>query len=393
MEEYDENNIFNMDETGCFWKALPEKGFAEKGKVCKGGKKSKLRLTIAFFVNACGEKEFKPVVVWKSKKPRCFKRVDINHLPVLYFNQPKAWMTSDIMHSILTKLNSQMKVQSRNILLFLDGAGCHPSNLAVPGRYSNIKIVFFPPNTTSVLQPLDLGIIKNFKVHYRQLLLRYVCAQIEECSTANEIIHSVTVLHAIRWVAQGWGKVSSSTIQKCFRKAGILDRDFSVMKRASALDHEPFEDLDEELDTSNLQALISQVQQGNSCSVEEFVNGDQELQTCVNIYGDEWSEEFLNSLPGPSPKTPSDSETAPAIDDDMEVAGEQEEEEEEGSCEPKLKKLKEAIQCTNDVLCFLDHKGYTMEANQASQLLDSVNLLCVNSKNLKQTYVTHYFNK
>ena len=42
---------------------------------------------------------------------------------------------------------------------------------------------------------------------------------------------------------------------------------------------------------------------------------------------------------------------------------------------------------------FLDHKGYTMEANQASQLLDSVNLLCVNSKNLKQTYVTDYFNK
>ena len=126
-----------------------------------------------------------------------------------------------------------MKAQSRNILLFLDGAGYHPSDLLVPGRYSNIKIVFFPPNTTSVLQPLDLGIIKHFKVYYRQLLLRYVCAQIEECLTANEIINSVTVLHAKRWVAQGWGKVSSTTIQKCFRKAGILDRDFSVMKRAS----------------------------------------------------------------------------------------------------------------------------------------------------------------
>ena len=71
----------------------------------------------------------------------------------------------------------------------------------------------------------------------------------------------------------------------------------------------------------------------------------------------------------------------------MEVAEEQEEEE-EGSCEPKLKNLKEAVHCTKDVLCFLDHKGYTMEANQASQLLDSVNLLCANSKNLKQTYVT-----
>ena len=143
-----------------------------------------------------------------------------------------------------------MKAQSRNILLFLDGAGCHPpSDLAVPGRYSNIKIVFFTPNTTSVLQPLDLGIITNFKVYYRQFLLRYVCAQIEECLTANEIINSVNVLHVIRWVAQGWGKVSSTTIQKCFRKAGILDRDFVVMKRGP-IDHDPFEDLDEELDTS-----------------------------------------------------------------------------------------------------------------------------------------------
>ena len=53
------------------------------------------------------------------------------------------------------KLNAQMKAQSRNILLFIDGAGCHPSDLAVPGRYSNIRIVFFPPNTMSVLQPLQ----------------------------------------------------------------------------------------------------------------------------------------------------------------------------------------------------------------------------------------------
>ena len=95
--------------------------------------------------------------------------------------------------------------------------------------------------------------------------------------------------------------MSSTTIQKCFRKAGILDRDFVLMERG-VIDHDPFEDLDEELDTSDLQTLISQVQQDNACSVEEFVNGDQELQASINIYGDEWSEEFLNSLPVPSLK-------------------------------------------------------------------------------------------
>ena len=197
-----------------------------------------------------------------------------------------------------------------------------------------------------------------------------MCAQIEACSTANDIIKSVNVLHAIRWVAQGWEKVSSTTIQKCFRKAGILDHDFSVIQRASALDHDPFEDLDEESDTADLQALITQVQQENACSVEEFIDGDQELQTCVNIHGDEWSAEFLNSLPGPSPNTPN-SDAAPAGIE--EIAEEQEEEEE--SCEPKLKGFKEAIQSMEDVLCFLDHRGCTIEANQASQLLDS-ELIC-----------------
>ena len=42
-------NIWNMEESGCFLKALPNKGLVEKGKQAKGGKKSKQRLTVAFF--------------------------------------------------------------------------------------------------------------------------------------------------------------------------------------------------------------------------------------------------------------------------------------------------------------------------------------------------------
>ena len=56
VEGYKAEDIWNMDETGCFWKALPDKGLAQKGKSCKGGKKSKQRITVAFFVNGAGEK-------------------------------------------------------------------------------------------------------------------------------------------------------------------------------------------------------------------------------------------------------------------------------------------------------------------------------------------------
>ena len=72
IQGYKPEDVWNMDESGCFWKALPGKGFAQKGKACHGGKSSKVRLTVAFFVNASGDKE-KPVVIWKSAKPRCFK--------------------------------------------------------------------------------------------------------------------------------------------------------------------------------------------------------------------------------------------------------------------------------------------------------------------------------
>ena len=63
-------NIWNCDETGCYWKALPDKGLAEKKKECKGGN---YRLQFLFFVNAIGESECPPVVIWKSENPRCFK--------------------------------------------------------------------------------------------------------------------------------------------------------------------------------------------------------------------------------------------------------------------------------------------------------------------------------
>ena len=46
---------------------------------------SKQRFTIAFMVNAAGEKE-KPVVIWKSANPRCFRGFDKCLLPVKYYD-------------------------------------------------------------------------------------------------------------------------------------------------------------------------------------------------------------------------------------------------------------------------------------------------------------------
>ena len=64
-----------MDELGLFFKTLPQKGLAEKWKKGRGGKQSKKQCTVALFVVANGSTVCDPAVVWRSKKPRCFKKL------------------------------------------------------------------------------------------------------------------------------------------------------------------------------------------------------------------------------------------------------------------------------------------------------------------------------
>lgn len=94
-------NVWNMDETGCFWKGLLDVSLSEEGKRCSGGKQSKQRNTWAFFVNAAGGKE-DPVIIGHAVQPSCFKHLEDRKRPYgwYYFSNKKAWMTKDIMDII-----------------------------------------------------------------------------------------------------------------------------------------------------------------------------------------------------------------------------------------------------------------------------------------------------
>ena len=373
LANYSKEDIWNIDESGVLWQALPESGFAQKGRQCHGGKKSKKRMTVAFFVSASGWKESKPIVIWTSENPRCFKKCKKSDLPVTYYSQKKAWMTGDIMNDILSKLNRQLSRNSRHILLLMDNAGCHPEDLTT--KFSNIKTCFLPANTTSKLQPLDLGVIQNFKLHYRKLFLRYVLSKIDECDTASDVVKSINILIAIRWVAKAWSCVKEETISKCFRKAGILDsRTLDVVTcPLTASDEDPFLEVDAAC--QDVQTLIEQTMQTEGCTVEEYLEGDNDLPTCTDLDTDMWDATFMSEL---------------VVGDGQEDVSE--EVSEDGMAippVPAINSFKEAMKSLEDVQQFLESRGQMEEANVLGSSVDRIARIQIQSTT--QTTIDDYF--
>ena len=188
------------------------------------------------------------------------------------------------MNAILAKFNRKMVKEKRNIILLMDNVSSHSPSFCE--SFSNVKVVFLPVNTTSRLQPLDAGIIKNFKVHYRKQLLNHVLAKVnEEGSNENvsTICKSVNVLLAIRWIKQAWEDVTVCTIKNCFRRCGAIPRNVDEETATSA----PFADLDsEEEDTtlSSLDGLVSQI--ASDITAVKYVNED-DLPTCLTFDGED----------------------------------------------------------------------------------------------------------
>lgn len=104
-----------------------------------------------------GSEKLKPLVIGKFQNPRCLKNV--KSLPVHYYANSRAWMNSEIFKDSVRLLDKKFKKERRKILLFIDKCPAHPKM----ENMQSITSIFFPPNATSLLQPVDQGIINTLK--------------------------------------------------------------------------------------------------------------------------------------------------------------------------------------------------------------------------------------
>jgi len=238
---YDAKDVFNMDETGLFYCNSPKTTIAQKRQ--EGLKVDKRRITIALTCNSDGSEKLDPLIIGTSKQPRCFQKRTAEQLGFTqYYNNSKAWMTGSIFQAFLRSLNSKFASQNRKILLLVDNASSHVLPDDLKASLPHVEVLFIPPNVTSIAQPMDLGVIANFKQLYRRMQLERAVATANSSDTDYSKLFAVDVLTAMRWTKLAWNDVCHETLKKCFGKS-LFFQLAGLEENASAarnIDLEPF---------------------------------------------------------------------------------------------------------------------------------------------------------
>lgn len=169
--------LYNEDETDLFWKSMPENTQASRKDICLPGRKiNKEQLSALLCANTDGTHKLKSITIGKSKLPKSVKE-DTCTLPVIYKPSKDVWFTRELFsewffqnfvpevkHFQLNVLRFQE--EDVRALLLLDSSPVHPSTELLTSEDGRIKCIFFPHNTSTLIQPMNQGVILSCKRLY-----------------------------------------------------------------------------------------------------------------------------------------------------------------------------------------------------------------------------------
>ena len=272
LEDYSDETIYKADETALFYKALPTGTLSEKGGQNFGFKTNKDRLTCLFFMNKSGTDK-NIFIIGKYPNPRCFRGKDP---PISYFHNQKAWMTGVIWNQILSQFDRKLRAQNKRIMLLVDNASCHtaPENMSL----TNISVKFFPPNVTSLIQPLDQGLIRAVKCHYRTQIIRQLVIHVDGGSEVADFAKKVDILKAMYLLRRAVFMLTPGSIQNCFRKAGFRS------------------DIPENSQVQEVEELFDSPEEMNQEYFQNFVDADAAVPSSGDLTDNEICQEVQDQV-------------------------------------------------------------------------------------------------
>ena len=220
LRDFEPQNIYNANETGIYYRTLPDGTLTFSTDHLSDNKKVKDRIRALVTVNMDGSDKRPLLIVGKSWQPRWFRGVQ--QLPLPYSNNKNAWMTGDLFRTWLADFEQDMAKKNRFIVVVVDHCAAYPKDSA--DNLPHIKLVFLPPNVTSVIQPCDMGIIRNLKANYRRKIVSRIVTCIDSSSTVtvSSLVKSITLLDSMHMLKVASQDVKESSIVNCFSKVGFI---------------------------------------------------------------------------------------------------------------------------------------------------------------------------
>ncbi|XP_069672129.1 jerky protein homolog [Periplaneta americana] len=293
-----ENNItaeqiYNADETGLFWRYLPTTTLACGSETSpKGFKRNNDRVTILLCANAAGTHKVKPTVVGKFRNPRCFG--SLTTIPLDYRSQKNALMDANVFQawfrevfvpSVKTHFCEKGLPPETKAYLLLDSCRAHPP--AEDLGCHNVEVLFLPPSVTSLIQPMDQGVIQNFKMNYRAHFMRK-CVNHER--TAQDFQKTYTLKDTLFLTTMAWNEVKSITLQHSWSKvwpAVMFEND----------EEEDFRGFDSRLERSGVNEIVDVLHYNNMPLTEEesseWIEVDSTIPVTPSIEDDEIIEHVI----------------------------------------------------------------------------------------------------
>ena len=249
----------------------------------KGFKQNTTRVTLLVGGNAAGEK-LNPFMIGSSQMPHSLRGVNIKNFNCYYQASKKSWMNGNLfwkwfMDGFIQEMEERHG-EDFLVLLTLDNCPAHPPEIA--DHDPRVIVCFLPKNTTALIQPMDQGIIRNFKLRFHDKIYRDLIKHIDTVPISEEGVNpmvqfykDLTIYDTIKYTADAWfDGVKKSTMINCWHKFFDQNKIKGIPQYASLLRKEKtkkvatdsIENMDEdELSEQN----VDDINEENEATVED----------------------------------------------------------------------------------------------------------------------------
>lgn len=210
----DPDLIFNIDETMAVPKDMPKSVVADASlpEVHTNQVKNTVLYTLVTCVSASGKVLFS---LWILRKPRT---KNVTHMgihvppdqdtranrsnrsfPIYYAATPSGYMNAELWKSLLTIFLALIEPlqglgRGKRAVLFVDGCSSHrKADTIEPLAKSNVLVIYFPSNTSHILQPLDGYVFACYKPRVRSSVRALSLIALVTNESKNNFILSISI--------------------------------------------------------------------------------------------------------------------------------------------------------------------------------------------------------